>query len=146
MSYKITGRIISLEDTQTLQSQKSGVIYTKRDMVINVRLFDRHTGEMSDETTNTPKFTFFGDKAAELDRFSINDIVTVSFDIYGRSYDKNGKIEYYTEVRPIKVELFNKPQINIQSLTSPNSAEAFPNASEPWVTPIQNKSADKLPF
>lgn len=103
MAYKITGRIISVGNTQGLTA-KSGNLYTQRDFVMTVRKFDPYTGQPTDEDGNTPKFSLFGERCNDLNGVFKGDIVTVSFDIRGRSYDKNGQTEYFTEVRPIRVE------------------------------------------
>lgn len=103
MAYKISGRALFIGPAMTMTS-KSGNQYTKRDMVIAVRKFDPYTGHPSEESDNTPKFTFFGQQCQQLDAVRIDDIVVVHFDISGRSYEKDGKKEYFTEVRPFRVD------------------------------------------
>lgn len=106
MAYKISGRVIMVGPTQTLPA-KSGNTYTKRDLIITVRKFDPYTGYPSEDKDNTPKFSFFSQQCQQLDNIKVGDIIVVHFDISGRSYDKDGKTEYFTEVRPFKVELSN---------------------------------------
>ncbi len=103
MAYKISGRVMIVGHTQTLTS-KSGNSYTKRDLVMTVRKFDPYTGYPSEDNDNTPKFTFMGQQCQQLDTIKTGDIVVVHFDISGRSYEKDGRTEYFTEVRPFRVE------------------------------------------
>lgn len=119
MAYKISGRVLFIGPSQILVS-KSGSQYSKREVVIAVRKFDPYTGQPNEERDNTPKFTFFGQQCQQLDTISNNDIVVIHFDLSGRSYDKEGKTEYFTEVRPFRIES-----------SSGNSSQAVPAASVP---------------
>ena len=103
MAYKITGRIISVGNTQELTA-KSGNRYTQRDFVMTVRKFDPYTGQPADDDGNTPKFSLFGERCNDLNGIFKGDVVTVSFEVRGRAYDKNGQTEYFTEIRPLRVE------------------------------------------
>lgn len=103
MAYKLTGRIISVGDTQEMIS-KSGTEYRKRDFVMTVRKFDPYTGQPADDEGNTPKFSLFGDRCNDLNGIFKGDVVIVYFEINGRSFMKDGKTEYFTEVRPLRVE------------------------------------------
>lgn len=134
MAYKITGTLLAIQPTQELQS-KSGKSYKKRDFVITVRKFDPFTGEPTDDTGNTPKFTLMGERCNDLDTFMAGDVVTVNFEISGRSYEKDGKTDYFTEVRPLSVYKNEKGTIkaNIQN-----------KASE--IASSQPSDNDELPF
>lgn len=103
MAYKITGRLISVGNTQEMSS-KSGNRYQKRDFVMTVRKFDPYTGQPTGDEGNTPKFTLFGERCNDLNGIFPGDIVIVSFEISGRAFDKDGKTDYFTEVRPLRVE------------------------------------------
>ncbi len=154
MAYKLSGKVMLVSDTVSLSS-KSGTQFTKRDLVITVRKFDQYTGVPSDDDGNTPKFTFMGLACQQLDRIKVGDIVTVLFDIAGRSYEKDGKTEYYTDVRPFKVELqrqsYQQPQAVSQApqdpfaypqQTNPTDMQTAPQAA-PTAAQVQT---DDLPF
>lgn len=113
MAFKIIGRVTFVGPAQTLLA-KSGNSYTKRDFVITVRRFDPNTGQPSDDEGNTPKFSFMGDNCSQLDNIKVDDIVEVQFNIYGRCYDKDGKTEYFTEVRPFRVDVVSAPANRMQ--------------------------------
>lgn len=154
MAYKLSGKVMLVSDTVSLSS-KSGTQFTKRDLVITVRKFDQYTGVPSDDDGNTPKFTFMGLACQQLDGIKVGDIVTVLFDIAGRSYEKDGKTEYYTDVRPFKVELqrqsYQQPQAVSQApqdpfaypqQTNPTDMQTAPQAA-PTAAQVQT---DDLPF
>lgn len=146
MAYKISGRAITVGPTQTLAA-KSGNSYTKRDLIMTVRKFDPYTGYPSDDKDNTPKFSFFGQQCQQLDNIKTGDIVVVHFDISGRSYEKDGKTEYFTEVRSFKVELSNgqgnqvAPQPFIPQAQQPYQAPS--QSPQPYQPPI---SSNPQPF
>ena len=130
MAYKITGRVTMVGPTQTL-SAKSGNSYTKRDLIMTVRKFDPYTGYPSEDKDNTPKFSFFGQQRQQLDNIKVGDIVVVHFDISGRSYEKDGKTEYFTEVRPFKVELSNGQSNQV------TPQPYIPQTQQPYQAPSQ---------
>lgn len=103
MAYKITGKVLEVGTTQELIS-KGGTEYRKRDFVITVRKFDPYTGQPAEDEGNTPKFSLFGDRCNDLNGIFKGDIVVVYFEISGRAFEKEGKREYFTEVRSVRVE------------------------------------------
>lgn len=160
MAYKITGRVLSIGNTESLTA-KSGNTYTKRDLVITIRKFDQYTGQPTDDEGNTPKFTFMGERCKDLDQFKVGDIVTVSFEINGRSYiNKDDKTDYITDLRPIYVGLSrNVVQQTQQEAPQPFGDGVFPlppalnNQPQPYAPMPGNAStnapkptSDDLPF
>lgn len=163
MAYKVSGRVLTVGATQSLSS-RNGNTYTKRDLIIAVRKFDRYTGQPIDDIDNTPKFTFMGDRCQRLDGIKAGDVVTVSFDITGRKYEKDGRTEYITDLRPISVDVMNQQQAYVQAAPSLNAQayapqppqSEFPLYSQPGQStmPLQESQAgsisgkqeDDLPF
>lgn len=151
MAYKLSGTVLLITPTQTLPT-KSGNTYQKRDLVITARKFDEYTGRPTEDAGNTPKFTFFGKQCEQLDGLKAGDLVKVGFDIAGRSYAKDGRIEYFTEVRPKYVD-FNK-QGNQPSAPQPRQACApagYPQQEAmaqhaPCEEPEAERREDELPF
>lgn len=155
MAYKITGTVLAITPAIDFKS-RSGNTYVKRDLIMTVRLFDPYTGQPEEQTNNTPKFTFFGDRCRDLDNFNIGDVVTVNFDISGRSYEKDGRIEYMTDVRPLGVNL-SKQALNAyyasQAPATQYAVEDNVNPTQPvspGMTFAQNdtnpRQVDDLPF
>lgn len=156
MAYKITGRILNLGDLQSITSTSTGKSYNKRDVVISAFLFDSYTGQPTEDVSNTPKFTFFGNRCQDLEQFKAGDMVVIGFEINGRSYQKDGKTEYFTEVRPTSI------YESKQSFSQSSTPSALPAPNDPFgpsagiitdttntsdigVQPIKNFS-DELPF
>lgn len=125
MAYRITGTVLAIGQPFIITSQKTGNTITKRDLVITVRLFDPHTGQPTEDNGNTPKLTFMGDRCRDLDQFKAGDIVTVDFDINGRTYEKDGRTEYFTEVRPFRVAL-NRQQQQMQPYQEQTCQQSMP--------------------
>lgn len=134
MAYRITGTVLETGAAQTFNS-KNGTPYTKRDLVITVRKFDQYTGQPADEVGNTPKFTFMGDKCQKLDGIKTGDVVTISFDITGRSYDKDGRKEYITDFKPFAIDVISRQQSYAPVAPQPYAPQPvqsnFPMFSQP---------------
>ncbi len=158
MAYRITGRVFAISQTRSSQS-KSGNSYTMRDLVITIRKFDPYTGQPSDDMGNTPKFTFMNDRCQQLDNIKVGDIVIVHFDISGREYQKDGRTEYITDIRPFRVELLtntiNQQSQNAQPQAAPmtsqqTSAYQQPNPQQQSFyqpqTAQMNANKDDMPF
>lgn len=154
MAYKITGTVLHIGDTISLPS-KSGTPFSKRDLVITVRKFDPYTGVPSEDPGNTPKFSFMNSNCQLLDNIKVGDIVTVLFDINGRTYEKDGRTEYYTDVRPFRVEqqrqAYQQPQATPQPPQDPFASTQPINQSEPQPaisadTIGAQMATDDLPF
>lgn len=151
MAYKISGRVLQVEAPRELPSN-SGKLYTIGAVVITVRKFDQYTGEPTEDPDNTPRFQFIGEKCSQLNGVKPGDIVTVHFDISGRSYDKDGKTSYFTDVRPFRIDIqhtpsqatqtpnndFNQPQQPITPSETQNAPQAAQNAPQ--------IKTDDLPF
>lgn len=139
MAYKISGTVLHIGDTVTLPS-RSGTPFTKRDLVITVRKFDPYTGVPSEDSGNTPKFSFVNANCRQLDGLKNGDIVTVLFDISGRSYEKDGRTEYFNDIRPFRVE--TQRQGYQQPQTAPMSAPQPP--ADPFADPQPIKKNPNL--
>lgn len=155
MAYKITGTVLAVSQPFNITSSKTGNTITKRDLIITVRLFDQYTGQPTEDSDNTPKFTFVGDRCRDLDQFKVGDIVTVDFDINGRAYNKDGRTEYFTEVRPFRAYL-NSQQQQIakqyhqpvtQHQQSQGNPQVYPQAfGQHNVTQSLQTNNESLPF
>ncbi len=135
MAYKISGRVLVVTPTQTCTA-KSGNAYQTRYVVIAVRKFDPYTGYPTEDKENTPKFTLFGNQCQQLDNVKVGDLVMVHFDLQGRAYDKDGKTDYFTEVRPFKVEPASSATSNTQPM-APNQPQQSSQAPQAYQPPIQ---------
>lgn len=114
MANQITGKIVVIGSTESIPSKDGSKTYNKREIVLDATKFDPYTGERGYE--NYPSFEFGGDKCAELDHFSAGEIVTISFDLQGTKYEKDGQTRFFTRIRGYKVERRNiqntSPQVS----------------------------------
>lgn len=102
MANTITGKVAKIGNTQEFQS-KSGKTYMRRDLVLDATKFDPYTGERGFD--NYPVFEFSGENCAALDTLLLDQVVTVSFDLQGTRYEKDGDTHYFTRIRGYKVEV-----------------------------------------
>lgn len=103
MANKQTGRVLAIGQTQRI-SLKDGKTLLKRELLLDCTRFDPYTGER-DTFENTPLFEFSGDKGvAMLDGIQVGQVVSVTFDLQGTRYEKDGQTKYFTRVRPYAIE------------------------------------------
>lgn len=103
MANKQTGRVLAIGQTQNI-ALKDGKTLLKRELLLDCTRFDPYTGER-DTFENTPLFEFSGDKGvAMLDGIQVGQVVSVSFDLQGTRYEKDGQTKYFTRVRPYAIE------------------------------------------
>ena len=103
MANQITGKILYIYPTQQITT-KEGKPFFRRSLVLDMTRFDPYTGERGFE--NTPMLDFAGDQCQELDKYTVGQIVTVSFDVQGSRYtNADGKEQIYTRIRPYRIEL-----------------------------------------
>jgi hypothetical protein len=124
MSYEITGKLVAKFDiVQRSESFKTRefVIETTEDT--NGRTF-----------TSFVKFQCVQDRTAMPDRFNTGDEVKVHFNIRGTRWEKDGKVNYITNLDAWRMESMKLGQDNMQS-ASMNSNDTF----------IANNN-DDLPF
>lgn len=137
MANQLTGRIKVIHPISQIPSKDGTKTYSRRELTLDCTRFDPYTGER-DKFENTPTVEFSGDRCALLDSFRVGQVVTVSFDLQGRSYQSGGETKYFTSVRGYKIE--SKQAVSQQPATSDNPA---PYASQPVSEPA---TVDDLPF
>ena len=98
---EIKGRIHKIGNVEVIKTA-SGSEFKKRELVLDASRFDPLTGEKMFE--NFPCFEFVQDKVALLDDFKPLQVITVSFDLQGREYTKDGQTKYITTARGYKIE------------------------------------------
>ena len=137
MENKITGKILRITPTVQIPSKDGSKTYPKREVVLDATRYDKYTGERGYD--NFPAFEFGGEKCAELDQFKNGQVVTISFDLQGRKWEKDGEVKYITTVRGYKVEAWKGQQ---QPSTGATMPQQRPQAPEPTPQPAM----EPLPF
>lgn len=129
MSFEITGKLVAKYDTV----QRTGTFKT-REFVI----------EKSEDIggrviTNYVKFQSVQDRTSLVDRFNIGDEVKVSFNIKGSRWEKDGKVNYITNLDAWRLE-------QVQ-LGSSSGADQMPDYSAPSTgSSAPPDFVDDLPF
>ncbi len=164
MANQLIGTIVSIGAPITLAT-KSGVSFTKRELVLSIQKFDPNTGQPYSDQSNTPQVTFIGNKCADLDAYRLGQLVRVSFDVTGATYvDRNNEQRIINDIRGYKIEPYGMQQPkHTPAYTQPAYGQAqgqsYPPHQvatppqrveyvEPEVVPqsAQPKNSDGLPF
>lgn len=141
MANQLTGKIIYIYPTQQIPTKDGTKNIVKRGIVIDCTRFDPYTGERGFE--NTPMLEFIGDRCAELDKFQVGQVVTISFDVQGTRYrNKDGVEQIFTRVQPYRIE----PRQTQQSAPVQQPAPQQTYQQQPQNFPPPQGDNDKLPF
>lgn len=118
MANQITGRLVAIGKTETLQT-KSGSTYQKRDFLLDARTYDPFTGEPS-QYENLLPLDVGGERCADLDHFHVGDTVTVSFALQGRTWKTaDGQEKRLTSVRCYRIEAYGAPPRQLSTAQAP---------------------------
>lgn len=132
MNLEITGKIIAKYDTQQVSER-----FKKREFVLE--LSDEINGNVY---TNYAKMQLVQAKCDLLDAYREGDNVKVSFNIKGNKWEKDGKVNYITNLDAWRIEnAAAQQQPAASSVTGMPSQEQAPFS---YNAPTDN--ADDLPF
>ncbi len=130
MSYELTGKLIAKYDiVQRTESFKTREFAVEKTDEINGRTI-----------TNYVKFQCVQDKTAIVDKVNIGNDVKVYFNIKGTKWEKDGKVNYITNLDAWRIE----------QILQPGSGEA--KTDNEFIEPLDTFSAtppdavDDLPF
>ena len=94
MSYELTGRLVAKYETV----QKSPTFKTREFAV-------EKTEDIGGRTiTNYVKFQSVQDKTSIIDKINIGDEIKIHFNIKGTKWEKDGKINYFTNLDAWRIE------------------------------------------
>lgn len=138
MSLEVTGKLIVKFDTQQVSEK-----FKKREFVIE--LAEEINGNIY---TNYAKMQLVQNKCDIIDRFNVGDQVKISFNIKGNKWERDGKVNYITNLDAWRVESATASQGSNQQAAAPvyNNNNGGNNFSG---TPNFNPSPetiDDLPF
>lgn len=139
MSNTATGKLIVKQPTQVVNDK-----FQKREFVIEI------SEDINGQTyTNYGKFQLTQKKCEVLDRFNEGDNITVSFNIKGNRWEKDGKVNYITNLDAWKIEAgLSQPNEVVHytaEIANGNTSGYFPNNTAPTYTPTP-ANPDDLPF
>lgn len=154
MANQITGRIIEIGQIIQIPSKNGGSSFTKREFILDATTYDPYTGERS-EYENVVPLEFSGDKCTELDRFSLGDVVTVSFVLQGRSWlNKDDELKRMASIRCYKIEARGGVSQSTQSAPAQQSSshsqqnQAYQHQAQDFPPSVDSNgiAKDDLPF
>lgn len=119
--HELVGRFIAVDQEATIQStREQGKTFKRRQLYMDCSRYDGLTGERMDE--NYPLLEFGGKALEQLNQLvsegvKKGDLISVSFVVDGVAYEKDGKKQVMTKVRPIGIARWqrqNQPQPQAQ--------------------------------
>jgi hypothetical protein len=129
MSYELTGKLVAKYDTvQRTETFKTREFAVEKTEDINGRTI-----------TNYAKFQCVQDKTTIIDRVNIGDEIKVYFNIKGSKWEKDGKVNYITNLDAWRIE-----QILQTGAGSKNDSEYLEPLDTFSATPPD--AVDDLPF
>jgi hypothetical protein len=130
MSFELSGKLIEKMDTQQVSDA-----FKKREFVVETT--EEGGGRVFTEQI---KFQLLQDKCDLIDSLNINEQVKVSFNIKGRRWEKNGNVNYFTNLDAWRVEAVGQqaPAANTPPPPDPSSYNMADLSSD--------EEDDDLPF
>ena len=142
MANQLTGKILYIYPPQQIPTKDGSKTIIKRGIVIDCTRFDPYTGERGFE--NTPMLEFIGDRCAELDKFQVGQVVTISFDVQGTRYrNKDGVEQIFTRVQPYRIE--PKQTQQAAPVQQPAPQPTYQQQPQNFPPPVPEQKED-LPF
>ncbi|MCT4613387.1 MAG: DUF3127 domain-containing protein [Marinifilaceae bacterium] len=93
MNFEITGKLIVKDESQQVTER-----FKKRDFVIEVE------NERNSEWNDFIKFQLTQDRCDLLEPINENEQIKVSFNIRGRKWEKDGKVNYFSNLEAWRIE------------------------------------------
>lgn len=124
MNFELSGNLILKENTQDVSAS-----FKKREFVIEV------PNERNSDWNDFIKFQLTQDKCAILDQFQTGEKIKVTFNIKGRKWEKDGKVNYFSNLEAWRVE---------KAFASPSEDMPPPPYLETEIPPADVN--DQLPF
>ena len=93
MNFEINGKVILKDETQQISDR-----FKKREFVIEVE------NERNSDWNDFIKFQLTQDRCDLLETVSVNEEIKVSFNIKGRKWEKDGKVNYFSNLEAWRIE------------------------------------------
>jgi len=132
MSFELTGKLIAKYDTVNVNDK-----FKKREFVLET------TEEIAGNSyVNFAKMQVVQNKCEILDRYNLGDMVKITFNIKGNRWEKDGKVNYITNLDAWKIESASASPAN-----NANAQYAAPQPAQhaaPYAP--SSEPIDDLPF
>jgi len=126
MSFEIAGKLIEKYNMVQVNDR-----FKKREFVIEKT---ESNGGM--EFTDHIKFQLTQDKCNLVDNIELNDEIKVNFNIRGKKWERDGKVNYFTNLDAWRIEKVQNQSSDDGNMSPPPSLDDLPPENEP----------DDLPF
>lgn len=137
MSFEITGKLIQVNPTQQVSER-----FKKREFVLEIA--EEINGNVY---TNYAKMQLVQNKCEIIDNFKMGDTVKVSFNIKGNKWERDGNVNYITNLDAWRVESGAQPAQGAQPASPAYTNMGAPgNTSAPDNYNPSPESVDDLPF
>jgi hypothetical protein len=119
MNFEVTGKLIVKENIQEISAS-----FKKREFVLEIE------NERNSEWNDFVKFELKQDKCSSIDSIALGQKVKVSFNLRGRKWEKDGRVNYFTSLEAWRVEglgahgTANDPMPQYQSTDIPPADDA----------------------
>lgn len=137
MSFEITGKLIQVSPTQQVSER-----FKKREFVLEIA--EEINGNVY---TNYAKMQLVQNKCEIIDNYKMGDAIKVSFNIKGNKWERDGNVNYITNLDAWRVEAAGQGS----SASAPAASPAYTNMAPPAAAGNTNynpspESVDDLPF
>lgn len=116
MSFDITGKVIEIYNTIQVNDR-----FKKREFVI-----ERTESNNGMEFTDNIKFQLTQDRCNLADNIGLNEEVKVSFNIRGNKWERDGKVNYFTNLDAWRIEKAQNLGSEGSGMTPPPSLDDIP--------------------
>lgn len=123
MNFEIEGKIIVKDDAQQVTER-----FKKRDFVIEVE------NERNPDWNDFIKFQLTQDRCDLIEPIALNEQIKVSFNIRGRKWEKDGKVNYFSNLEAWRIE----------KVSATNAVPDMPEFNASDIPPAPEE--DDLPF
>ncbi|TLX74897.1 DUF3127 domain-containing protein [Labilibacter sediminis] len=113
MNFELTGNLIVKDDEQSISAS-----FKKREFVVEV------INERNSDWNDFIKFQLTQDRCSQLDPFNLGEPVKVSFNIRGRKWEKDGKVNYFSNLEAWRLE-------KVQASADPGTPPPFTESEVP---------------
>lgn len=100
MTYTLTGKLIDILNVQNISET-----FQKREFVVET--VENSSGR---DFTEQIKFQLIQDKCNLIDNYNVGNNIKVSFNIRGRRWEKDGRVNYFTNLDAWKIEPANSEE------------------------------------
>lgn len=136
MSYELQGKLLEKFDTRQISDK-----FKKREFVVETR--EESGGR---EFVETIKFQLIQDRCDLIDSYQPGEELKVHFNIKGNRWEKDGKVNYFTNLNVWKIERINPENADETMTQSPNNDQPPMPDENDIPGPPPGGQDDGLPF